>query len=288
MAATLSSARILLAATLASSWAGCAPAPAVAPAEAAPAMLGYGLAPPSPVAYSVTDTATFSVHAGAMGPMTLTAGHAGTAHVEVSPAGDSLEATIRFLRFRGSLETEPEGVRRVDESDITGAFQVRLDRRGRIDIVETPALSPDLLDLTSAEALVRPLFVHLPGRPVDVGAQWVDTVTSVEESQETRTSARTIFTSTLVGDTLVDGASMLLLRTHAENRIELQGRSGGTEIRQILTGTTTGTVVWNQRLDLLVERHEEGHLTGSMDMPGGGVTGLPLTATVRRRVSLER
>lgn len=280
--------RLLLLMGLALSGLGCALATPPAPTAPQTATLSYDPVLSSPVAYSVTDSARFTVHAGAMGSMTVASAHAGTATVELSQAGDSLEARVHYFRFAGSLDTDPHGRQRVDQTSIDGAFRVRLDRRGRVEIVGTPALGDDLLDITSPEALVRPLFVHLPDRPVGTGERWVDTITSVEETPETRTVARTVLTSTLEGDTIVDGRAMLLLRTRAENRIEVEGRSGGTPVRQILSGTTLGTVVWDPLLNLLLERREDGHLTGTLEMPDTGVTGLPMTAAVRRTVSLVR
>jgi hypothetical protein len=280
--------RLLLLMGLAVSGPGCAlAAPPVAPVPPA-AVLSYDPVRASPVAYSVTDTATFTVHAGPMGSMTVTSDHAGTATVELTQAGDSLEARVHYFHFAGSSDAEPHRRKRVDHTALHGAFHLRFDGRGRMEIVETPALSDDLLNITSPEALVRPLFVHLPGRPLDAGEGWVDTIRSVEEAHDVRTVARTVLTSTLEGDTIVDGRVMLLVRTRAENRIEVDGRSGGTPVRQRLSGTTLGTVVWDPQLNLLVERREEGHLTGTLDMPEAGVTSMPMTAAVRRTVSLVR
>lgn len=264
---------------------GCGPAP---PEPPTPAALAYRAPAIHEALYAVADTATFAVNAGQMGRMVVTAGLAGLAHVRVWPEGDGFEAHVRFLSFRGSFESAPHAPQRVDERDMEGSFTVRIDPRGRFELVDTPTLSQELLDVAGPESLVRPLFVHLPARPAGPGDQWVDTVTTVEQGQETRTRAVSVITTTLAGDTLVDGRSLLLLRTRAENEIEVTGRSGGVAVRQHLTGVTTGTVIWDDRLHLLVARREEGHLAGSLHMEGTAAGGLPMTAEVRRTVVLER
>jgi hypothetical protein len=282
--------RFLCAAPIAlSTVAGCAPL-APDPEPLVPPALAYGLPEVDQVLYMLTDTATFRVDTGELGHMTVIAAFAGTAHMHARPdeARDGVEGEIRFLSFRGSFENLPHPVQRVDETSIGGPFTVRVDARGRIELVDTPSLSQDLLDVVGPESLVRPLFVHLPARPVALEDRWVDTVSTVEHGQDTQTRARSVITTTLAGDTLVDGRHLLLLHTRAETEIELTGRSGGVAVRQRLTGVTTGTVIWDDRLNLLVGRTEEGHLTGTLDMEGTAGVALPITAQVRRTVELVR
>lgn len=280
--------RILCAAPVALfGMAGCAPA-APDPEPPVPPALAYGLPEVDQVLYMLTDTATFRVDTGELGQMTVTAAFAGTAHMHVRPDGDGVEGEIRFLAFRGSFESPPHPVLQVDETSIGGSFTVRVDPRGRVELVDTPSLNQDLLDVVGPESLVRPLFVHLPARPVALDDRWVDTVSTVERGQDTETRARSIITTTLAGDTLVDGRHLLLLHTRAETEIELTGRSGGVPVRQRLMGVTTGTVIWDDRLHLLVERIEEGHLSGTLGMEGTGGAALPMTAGVRRTVELVR
>jgi hypothetical protein len=278
--------RVIAAATVAAvGLIACGPAVPEAPS---PVALEYRAPMVEQMLYTVADTATFSVDSGAMGVMAVTAAFVGTAHLRLVGEGDHVAGEIRFLSFHGSFDAEPHAVHPVDERDIDGSFTVRIDPRGRYELVDTPRLSQDLLDVASAESMVRPLFVYLPARPAAAGDQWVDTVTTVERGDGTVTRARSVITTTLVGDTLVDGRPLLLLRTRAENEIEVAGGSGGVAVRQRMSGVTTGTVVWDDRLHLLIERREEGHLTGTLDMEGTAAGGLPLTAEVRRTVVLER
>jgi hypothetical protein len=263
-----------------------APAPPPPPPEPEP--LAYRDPPGWAAYYTVADTAHFSVDSGAMGTMTASAAYDGTARVVLSPGPDAFEARVRFPVFDGVFRAQPDGVRTVDERDVAGEFTVRLDGRGHTQLVEAPSLSDAALDVTGPESLVRPLFVHLPGRPAAPGDFWVDTVRVVETGRDTRSEVVAIITTTLVGDTIVDERPLLLLRTRTENHLDLEGRSGGVLVRQRLTGTTTGTVLWDDLLHLLVARREDGQLAGTLDMPAAGVTGLPMTARVRRVVELQR
>jgi len=262
---------------------GCGQKPPAAEAPPPPA-LAYGVPALSPATFTVADTATFRVHAGAMGDMHVTSAYDGTAEVTAAPDDDGFTAAVTFPQFSGSLQTQANGGVTVDERGIAGAFTVTVGPRGPISVVDRPALSPELLDVVGAESLVRPLFVQLPDRAVTPGDSWVDTVTSVEESEGSRTEATTVITSTLAGDTLVGDRRLLLFRTRAENRIEMNGVSGGTQVQQLLTGVTEGTVIWDDQLNLLVERREDGELAGTLAMPAAGVEGMPISARVRRSV----
>ena len=251
-----------------------------------PAGLSYDRPDPDPATYTITDTAVFTIESG-LGPMQVTTARAGTAELDFHRWPDDARVVVRFPELRGSFENSTQGASRVDESDIGGTFVVRLDHDGRVAVTDTPSLSEALLDITGPEGLVRPLFVHLPGRSVELGDQWVDTVTIVEESGGTRSEVHSVVTSTLAGDTVVAGRRLLRIRTESDGRIEATGVSGGVEIEQRLEGTTVGTVLWDDAAHQLVERVETGELTGTLVLPDVPTDPMAVQAEIRRRVSLR-
>jgi hypothetical protein len=275
----------LLALGLAGGLGGCAPPAPPSPFAAAPDDLGYGLPVPS-LCYAVADTARFTVDSGAMGRMSVSAAYAAVVELELGAGEDAMEARARVHWLRGGFEPQSQPAQAVDASDLEGEFRLTLDARGRTEVLESPVLTPRLLDVTSAEAMVRPLFVQLPGRPAGVGDAWTDTIVSVEHGPDARSTVRTVITTTILGDTVVDGRTLLRLRTRAENRMEMEGRSGGVLVRQLLAGTTEGTVLWDPHFRMLLERGETGGLAGTLAMPAAGVADVPLSATVRRHVQL--
>jgi hypothetical protein len=281
----------LIALGLAGGLGGCAPPGPPPPFAAAPDDLAYGLPTPSPLCYAVADTARFTVDSGAMGRMSVSAAYAAVVELELGAgqdaAGqDAMEARARVHSLRGGFEPQSQPAQAVDASDLAGEFRLTLDARGRTEVLESPVLTARLLDVTSAESMVRPLFVQLPGRPAGVGDAWTDTIVSVENGPDARSTVRTVITTTILGDTVVDGRTLLRLRTRAENHMEMEGRSGGVLVRQLLTGTTEGSVLWDPHFRMLIERGETGSLAGTLAMPAAGVADVPLSATVRRHVRL--
>jgi hypothetical protein len=276
----------LVAVGLAGGLGGCAPPGPPSRFAAAPDDLAYGLPTPGPLCYAVADTARFTVDSGAMGRMSVSAAYAAAVELELGAGQDAMEARVRVHWLRGGFEPQSQPAQAVDASDLAGEFRLTLDARGRTEVVASPVLTPRLLDVTSAESMVRPLFVQLPGRPAGVGDAWTDTIVSVDDGPDARSTVRTVITTTILGDTVMDGRTLLRLWTRAENRMEMEGRSGGVLVRQLLTGTTDGTVLWDPHFRMLVERSETGSLAGTLAMPTAGVADVPLSATVRRHVRL--
>lgn len=252
-----------------------------------PGGLSYGEPDPNPATYTFSDSGSFAIEAPGYGVMEMETVREGTAELHFRPSGDGYHVRVRFPELRSAFRTPAQGTSSSDESDIDGPVGVDLSFLGAVMVVDTPTLSPALLEVTGAEGLVRPLFVRLPGRPVGPGARWTDTTRTVEERAGTLSRGTSITTSTVIGDTVVAGHRLLRIGTSAFTSVEIGGVSGGVEIEQRMSGTLHGVVLWDERASMLVERVESGELTGSLDMPGTGVAAMPLSATVRRRVSLR-
>ncbi|MEJ2502025.1 MAG: hypothetical protein P8177_01730, partial [Gemmatimonadota bacterium] len=177
--------------------------------------------------------------------MEVSTAHEGTAEVLFRPADEGFAVTVRVPRFRGSFINPIQDPVRVTEDDIGGALGLSVGDRGAVTVTDTPSMSRELLDIVGPESLARPLFVRLPGRAVQPGDRWVDTVTTREEGTGTTSEGRSIITSTLVGDTVVAGRRLLRIDTRADNELTIEGVSGGVRIAQTLSGSTTGTVLWS-------------------------------------------
>lgn len=277
---SIRSASILSALTVAVAGTACS---ARAPTAGA---LSYDRPDPDPATYTFSDTAVFTIESG-LGPMEVTTARAGTAELDFRRWPDDAQVVVRFPELRGRFENATQGASTVDESDIGGTFTVQLGQDGRVAVTDTASMSATLLDITGPEGLLRPFFVHLPGRSVEAGDQWVDTVTIVEESGGTRSEVRSVVTSTLAGDTMVAGRRLLRIRTESHGRIVATGVSGGVEIEQRLEGTTAGTVLWDDGTHVLVERVETGELSGTLVLPGVPADPMAVHAEIRRSVSLR-
>lgn len=259
------------------------------PAGPHPDALAYRVPDVDPLTYVFSDTARFSVETGGMGAMEVTAAHSGTAELRFRRAEDGeLRVRLTVPRFDGTFEASSQGATSSDESGIGGAFELALTPTGGVTVVDTPSLGPAVRDVVGPESLVRPFFAHLPGRTVPPGESWVDTVTTVEASGGTVSRAHGVVTSTLAGDTTVEGRPLLLIRTETRTEITVEGESGGTEIRQRVSGWLEGHVLWDRAAGIVAERVEEGELSGTLELPATSAPAMPVRARLQRRVALRR
>lgn len=274
-------------ATILTAASACAGGPGPGGFDAGGAILEYAAGDAEPLGYLLADTTEFAIAAGAMGTMRVISAQSAVAELFLRQSEDGLVATVRLPEYSGRFENPNQGVRRADEGDIRGAWTIRLGPRGRVAVVDSPTLTAAAREISGGESLVRPLFVHLHGGLAPFGSTWVDTVSLTERTAETVSQSRSIIRSSLVGDTLVDGQRLALIRTESSTDLEVEGTSGGVEILQRMDGTVYGTILWDPHRSLLVERTERGQLEGTLDLPGMGFEALQVRADVRRRVELR-
>jgi hypothetical protein len=255
---------------------------------ASPGALAYEEPDPNPVTYSFADTTTFEIQAQGYGVLEVETGRQGSAelHFHGDGGGENLRVRVRFQRLDATFRDATRQTDAVTEADLDGPVDVGLSPTGRLVVVDTPAVTAAFLEVAGVEALVRPFFITLPGRPVEAGARWTDTVVTEELGPETTTRATSVIVATLVGDTVVAGRRLLRIETRTETAVEVTGESGGVAIEQQLAGTMAGIVLWDPHDRLLVSRAESGTLSGYLLMPGASPASLPVSTAIRRSVAL--
>ena len=246
----------------------------------------YGRPDPDPAAYTFADTTALSIRTD-LGPVEVVTAYAGVAELDFRRWSEDGMVTLRFPRLQGSFRSTMLEASHVDQSDLGGPITARLAPTGRVEIADTPSMTGALRDITSAGELIRPFFARLPGRRVEVGDQWVDTVTTTAARGAARTEARRVITFTLRGDTVTAGRRLVLIDTETRVTIRVVGESGGVALEQQLTGTTVGKVLWDAAARLLVERWTAGELTGTLTLPELDVAPMPIEARVRSAVALR-
>lgn len=256
------------------------------PLELAGRTLGYATAPATLV-YDFADSTAFVIRAGAMGDMRVRSDQSGTAELAFQEDTAGLVGRLHVTAFDGRFENPGQGGLAADESDIRGGWTVRVDPRGRVEVVDTPWLSPAGREIIGPESFVRPFFAHLPASAPDLGVTWGDTVSITERAGGTVSRARTVVRSMVTGDTIVNDRFLAVIRTEGDTTVDVEGVSGGVEVVQRLAGVIHGIILWDPVAGVMVERSETGTLEGTLELPGMGFGGLPVEGTVRRRVLLR-
>jgi hypothetical protein len=267
----------------------CASAPpAVAPAPPSSNVLGYAETAPTTATYVFTDSSGFNIQGGAVGNITATIGTAGTATVAYAQRAGTLEATITVTDLAGAMTNSAMGGGpTATEADITGAAVVTLTPVGATNITAMPTFSKAAEGVGMSRSFYRRFFIRLPARAVQPGATWVDTLRVTDEAGGSKADVVDIQTSTFVRDTVVNGRTLALITTTADRTLKIAGVNEGVEIKQSLTGKSTGRLLWDTQRRILYERVETSELSGTFDLPQMGMTGLPVTARSNNRVTLR-
>jgi hypothetical protein len=257
------------------------------PGGPSPGALAYGEPDTNPITLDFSDSTRFTVDAPGYGELAMSSGYSGTAELRFRRQDAGYDVQIRFLQLDGGTTTHAQGSTRVDETDVGGLVGVELSFTGDVVVVDSPAATAALAEVAGLDRLARSLFVSLPGRQVAVGATWVDTARTREEAAGTVWQGHRITTSTLLGDTVMADRRLLRIGVTTATEVEVDGKSGGVEVEQRLSGTLHGRILWDHRNNVLVELAEAGELTGTLEMLETGVAPMAVAAAVVRRVSLR-
>jgi hypothetical protein len=244
--------------------------------------LAYAVPAVNPAVYAYSDTTRMDMDFAAVDLAAR-----GTVELAFEPAAEGLRAMARWTEFDGVFAS-PNGRVRADASGIEGALVLGVDGRGRVEVVEAPRLSASMREVVGGPAsMARVLFIRLPGRMVEPGATWIDTVRVAEESEGLSSMFEAVVTSTWAGDTAVAGRTLRVIRTRGVVTLDVQGVTQGIEVRQRLTGESNGTALWDAERRLLVAREEDGVLNGTMELPAMGMRGIAVRSRSRTRLALQ-
>lgn len=275
--------RICIVAIIACGLIACASAPA--PTSTAPT-LAYVLPPVNPARYALADTSRIAIEAP--GGRNLNSLVALQAIADLGMHVDSVGmlASVRLQSVNGRVEAGGQVTLQVDSSDTpSGAALVRMTGRGPDSTMHSPGMSSALTRAGGA-SIFRSFFVRLPGGTIEPGAVWTDTMTFEDDGYGVRSTTRVIASSTVQGDTMVDGRLLRVIASSIATAVELQGVVDGMEVRQSLVGSGQATTLWDDTRGLLVAREEHSTASGTMEMPVLGTGAVPVQVQSHRVLTL--
>lgn len=246
-------------------------------APPSPGGLAYGPPGPAPLIYVTGDTLAMDIDAGGQA-MAASVRRAATMDVAFAPAAAGVEVSLTYRDFAARMTQPMGGPVTADGSGIGGPIVFTLDAQGRVGEVTQPEITGN------ARQFVRPLttaatfFPRLPGRAMDAGATWTDTIRIEGSDASGRVSSVKVVTSTVVGDTTVAGLALLKVVTEGTEDSSSSGVIAGMDFSQDVRGDVEGWFLWDGRRGVVVESYEQADLRGDMD-----VSAAPFPLTVRIR-----
>jgi hypothetical protein len=250
-----------------------------------PSGLGYGLPAQTEVTYTYTDTTIVS--ASFLG-QNLEIAMRGAAEYGVvfNSAGDGVGVTLVVKELAASITMPFSAPVQLDESDVDGALVFSLDRRGNATVTSRPAVSEVASRMISGIGTAHTFFPGLPGAVVSTGDQWIDTVSYEGDAELGSMSELTILQYTIVGDTAVDGRSLLQIALTGTTELSGTMDVQGTPIALSSTVDVEGHVLWDARSGLMFEMVKTGAGRGSVEV-AIAPQGLPIEVKLAQRARLQ-
>ena len=244
--------------------------------------------PDSPsVVYVAESSQDINIDAGAMGSMNMTASSTVTLAMSFAPGADGIQVTTTFEELSASMTQPMGGSLSASESDIDGDLVFTLDEKGKGTLVTLPTTKGSAEQLVSPASFVHEFFPRLPGGAVNPGDTWTDTIQYEVQTADADISSNSVLTYTLVGDTVVDGTTLLHITYEGEADVVGAGVTEGMEAIQAFSGDVTGMFLWDPARGLMVAGESSQDMDGSVEVPASGMPPFPMTVSGSGTVRLQ-
>jgi hypothetical protein len=227
----------------------------------APPALAYRVPEPAQVSYTAGDTLGIEINAGGQ-TLGLTVNSTAVYDVSFADAPDGVMVTLSVRDLAADVSLPMAGPLRVDEEIIDGNLVLALGRRGDVTILESPEVEEAASPFFAGPAIAHSFFPGLPGTPARTGDTWVDTVAYSEDGDTGEASQRSVTTYTVVGDTIVDGSSLLQIAFEGTQEMRQTMALQGADVEQETSMSVRGHVLWDLQRGLLFERRTVSEGTG--------------------------
>ncbi len=245
--------------------AGCAGGTAAPGQMSGPPALAYAPPPAGTATYVQGDTVQMEMDMGGQ-MMDVTVAMSSLLDLAYAGTGDAIEVTATYRDFEITASNPMAGTQSGDESEIDGPIVFTIDRRGEGTLVSAPTIDGVSAQAVSPASMAAGFFPRLPGRAVSAGEMWTDTV-NISTDEETGTNeGTTIYEFTAVGDTVVNGATLLKVTFNSTDERMTEMSQMGAEITQDVSGEGEGFYLWDAGRSLVVEQYMEARLRGTMEV----------------------
>ncbi len=251
-------------------------------AQAGGEALAYRVPATPNVTYHAVDTLAQTFNApGAAATYILSMALTLATTFEDDPGGVRVTGDIEAL---SATMAGPMGTPQTLPLDVTGAYVFIMGPRGSVEAISSPEFPAQLQAVTPLGSFHYEWFPRLPGASVQPGENWVDTVAWSHEGPQGRSSSSTVFSYTLVGDTLVAGRSFRKISIAGEAELTSEMEQNGADMETALAGSNAGHALWDRERGLLHSVEVAFDYRGTMNTPMGE---LPVSVTGSSRRRLE-
>ena len=248
------------------------------PAPARP--LAYDVPEPPAATYQITDTTVLSITTP-MGDMAVDTEMDVTLALAFARVAEGIRVTGSVEEFSASMTNPMTGRETADADDLSGSLEYTIDRRGEAEVASLPELPAAAEQMSPFSSIARELFPPLPDAVVEPGGMWVDTVAWSTELSSGEATSNAVLTYTLVGDTLVDGRTLLHFTVVSDVSSEADVTQAGMDMTQRMAGSAGGFIFWDADRGLPVYQESNRELEGNLEVVGMPPLSMSASGTTR-------
>ncbi len=256
---------------------------AVSPRKA----LMYELPETPTLTYVAEGAQDVSVDAGAMGTLEITGSSEMTIAMTFEPAAEGMQVTVEFQQLSATLNNPMAGAQTASESDIDGNLVFTMDQLGNATLVSAPTVRGAAEQLVRPVGMVYEFFPKLPGTVVDPGDTWTDTTAYELPSDAGTIALESVTAYTVVGDTVVDGVTLMKVDFESATETVAEVEQQGMEVIQSYTGDVIGSYLFDVARGVMVSAETAVDLEGATEVPAAGIPPMPMTITGTGTVRLQ-
>ena len=258
------------AATLLSACASGGSAPAEAPADNP---FRYDVPSPPTATYQMADTTT-SIMSMPNGEMDMAMASSST--IELTFAADSggVRATGTVSDYSATMSSSMMGNMETGGDGVSGDLEFVIGPLGHVEMISMPEVAGGALPgATPFQFNAIELFPRFPGHPLEAGDTWADTISASADLDSVggmagTAESSTVYTYTLVGDTLVAGRTLQKITVSGIGTTQSSGEEAGEPVSQDMTNTLEGFVLWDADRGLVAVAELVRTVDGSVSMQG--------------------
>ena len=262
-----------------------APAPADNPFR-------YDVPSPPTVTYQIADTNTMIMNMPPQGEIDMAQTSSATLALTFLADSDGLRVSGTVSDYSAGMSSSMMGDMGAGGNEVSGDLEFVIGPWGDVEMVSTPEVTGGPLPVATPFQFNAPdLFPRFPGRPLEPGDMWADTMTSSADLEEVAELSgagenTTIYTYTLVGDTVVAGLTLHKITVSGVGTMQVSGTEpeAGEEVSQDMTSTVEGFYLWDADRRLVVLADLVRTVDGMMSMGGMGAIAMTGAGPSRMRL----
>ena len=248
-----------------------APAPADHPFR-------YEVPSPPTATYRLADTIT-TVMIMPDGEMEMAQSSSSTVALTFAADSGGVLASGTVSDYSQRMSSAMFGDMEMGGNEVTGDIEFIVGPLGNVEMVSTPEIAgADLPMAIPFQFNAADLFPRFPGHALEPGDTWADTTSESADMGAsgmpgadalTATAENTtVYTYSLVGDTVVDGRTFQKITVSAVGTMQASGDEAGEAISQNMTNTVEGFVLWDADRRLVAVAELVRTADGTMSMMG--------------------